>query len=83
MSGVADICDLPGVEDIEDIIGADDVTPRDRYQNKPVPVPKVRKTKKTKSPVSDLMKYKETGLIMFSRPAAATTRRPQLRTVTS
>ena len=54
MSGVmrADICDiLPGVEDIEDIIGAEDVTPRDRYHNKPVPVPKVRKPKKTKPQV--------------------------------
>lgn len=51
MSGAADICDLPGgVEDIEDIVGADDVTPRDRYQNKPVPVPRVRK-RHNKSPV--------------------------------
>ena len=55
MSGAADICDLPGgVEDIEDIVGADDVTPRDRYQNKPVPVPRVRK-RHNKSPVSFLL----------------------------
>ena len=52
MSGAA-ICDIsPGLADIEDIIGADDVTPRERYNNKPVPVPKVRKPKKTKHEVS-------------------------------
>ena len=61
MSGVmrADICDiLPGVEDIEDIIGAEDVTPRDRYHNKPVPVPPIRRRKAalpcTPMPVSDV-----------------------------
>lgn len=48
MSG-ADSCDISsGLADIEDIIGAEDVTPRERYQNKPVPVPKVRKPTKTK-----------------------------------
>ena len=50
----ADICDIsPGLADIEDIIGAEDVTPRERYKNKPVPVPKVRKQKKTKCSVSN------------------------------
>ena len=53
MSG-ADICDLSsGVADIEDIVGVDDVTPRERYKNKPVPVPKVRKPQKNKCEVSN------------------------------
>ena len=52
MSGAA-VCDIsPGLADIDDIIGAEDVTPRERYNNKPVPVPKVRKLKKTKYEVS-------------------------------
>ena len=32
-----------GVDDIEDIIGANDVQPKQRYKNKPVPVPKTRR----------------------------------------
>ena len=54
MSG-ADVCDISpgGLADIEDIIGAEDVTPRERYNNKPLPVPKVRKLKKTKCSVSN------------------------------
>ena len=40
-------CDILGdVNDIEDIIGANDVQPKERYKNKPVPVPKARKVKK-------------------------------------
>jgi len=41
-----DVCDLLGdVEDIEDIIGLNDVAPKNRYKNKPLMVPKVRKFK--------------------------------------
>jgi len=41
-------CDILGdVDDIEDIIGANDVQPKERYKNKPVPVPKARKVKKS------------------------------------
>jgi len=45
-----DICDLlgNGVEDIEDIIGVNDVAPKNRYKNKPLMVPKVRKFKLNK-----------------------------------
>ena len=37
---------LAFVDDIEDIIGENDVKPKERYKNKPVPVPKSRKVKK-------------------------------------
>ena len=37
---------LADVDDIEDIIGENDVQPKDRYRNKPVPIPKARKMKK-------------------------------------
>ena len=37
---------LADVDDIEDIIGENDVQPKDRYRNKPVPIPKARKIKK-------------------------------------
>jgi len=41
-----DVCDLlTEVEDIEDIIGLNDVAPKNRYKNKPMMVPKVRKMK--------------------------------------
>jgi len=41
-----DVCDLLAeVEDIEDIIGLNDVAPKNRYKNKPMMVPKVRKMK--------------------------------------
>jgi len=41
-----DVCDLlADVEDIEDIIGLNDVAPKNRYKNKPMMVPKVRKLK--------------------------------------
>lgn len=41
-----DICDLlADVEDIEDIIGLNDVAPKSRYRNKPLMIPKVRKIK--------------------------------------
>jgi len=41
-----DLCDLlTEVEDIEDIIGLNDVAPKNRYKNKPMMVPKVRKLK--------------------------------------
>ena len=33
------------IDDIEDIIGIDDVKPKERYTNKPVPVPKAKKNK--------------------------------------
>lgn len=36
---------ITGVDDIEDIIGVNDVQPKQRYRNKPVPVPKSRKIK--------------------------------------
>jgi len=46
-----DICDLlADVEDIEDIIGLNDVAPKSRYRNKPLMIPKVRKIKE--KPVS-------------------------------
>ena len=42
-----DLCDnLVYTDDIEDIIGENDVKPKERYKNKPVPVPKSRKVKK-------------------------------------
>ena len=69
MSGAADICDLPGgVEDIEDIVGADDVTPRDRYHNKPVPVPRVSRTYRQVerlASVSDTTKLSLSSLVQF------------------
>ena len=37
---------LADVDDIEDIIGENDVQPKERYKNKPVPIPKARKIKK-------------------------------------
>ena len=41
-----DACDLlVDVEDIEDIIGLNDVAPKTRYRNKPQMIPKVRKFK--------------------------------------
>jgi len=41
-----EVCDLLNeVEDIEDIIGLNDVAPKNRYKNKPLMVPKVRKLK--------------------------------------
>lgn len=41
-----DVCDLlADVEDIEDIIGLNDVAPKNRYKNKPLMIPKVRKLK--------------------------------------
>jgi len=40
------VCDLfADVEDIEDIIGINDVAPKNRYKNKPLMIPKVRKFK--------------------------------------
>ena len=46
-----DLCDnLVYTDDIEDIIGENDVKPKERYKNKPVPVPKSRKVKK-KNPI--------------------------------
>ena len=42
-------CDVLGVDDIEDLIGLEDVSPRDRYINKHDVVPKVRKRKTKKS----------------------------------
>lgn len=43
---------LGDLDDIEDIIGENDVGPKDRYKNKPVPVPKSRKIKKKSTVVS-------------------------------
>jgi len=46
MPSSGDVCDLlTEVEDIEDIIGLNDVAPKNRYKNKPMMVPKVRKMK--------------------------------------
>jgi hypothetical protein len=28
------LCDILGVDDIEDLIGQDDITPKERYENK-------------------------------------------------
>ena len=42
-------CDVLGVDDIEDLIGFEDVSPKDRYINKHHVVPKVRKRKIKKS----------------------------------
>ena len=42
---------LHDVDDIEDIIGENDVKPKDRYKNKPIPVPKARKIKGNKPSV--------------------------------
>ena len=43
---------LGDLDDIEDIIGENDVGPKDRYKNKPVPVPKSRRIKKKSTVVS-------------------------------
>jgi len=55
-----DVCDLlADVEDIEDIIGLNDVAPKNRYKNKPLMIPKVRKfkeksvSKETPAPKAD------------------------------
>eukprot|EP00088_Acartia_fossae_P035171 TRINITY_DN3618_c0_g1_i5.p1 TRINITY_DN3618_c0_g1~~TRINITY_DN3618_c0_g1_i5.p1 ORF type:complete len:585 (-),score=112.15 TRINITY_DN3618_c0_g1_i5:157-1911(-) len=41
-------CDLLGIDDIEDLIGHNDITPKERYENKSTIVPKVRKKKEKK-----------------------------------
>ena len=41
---------LAYINDIEDIIGENDVKPKERYKNKPVPVPKSRKVQKKNVP---------------------------------
>ena len=40
---------LEDIDDIEDIIGSGDVKPKERYKNKPVPVPKAKKNKISKN----------------------------------
>jgi len=45
MPSIVDCNTNSAVEDIEDIIGLEDVAPKDRYRNKPLMVPKVRKFK--------------------------------------
>jgi len=42
------MCDILGVDDIEDLIGQDDITPKERYENKSTIVPRVRKKKEKK-----------------------------------
>ena len=58
---------LAFVDDIEDIIGENDVKPKDRYKNKPVPVPKSRKVKKknlvnNEAPIQREKEEKESGV---------------------
>ena len=58
---------LAFVDDIEDIIGENDVKPKERYKNKPVPVPKSRKVKKknlvnNEAPIQREKEEKESGV---------------------
>ena len=64
-------CDVLGVDDIEDLIGFEDVSHKDRYINKRDVVPKVRKRKTKKSELdlspSDTIEGNITFIIIYSK----------------